>query len=104
MDGPIAAVTPSSPSVPFLDLHPPNSLPILIRATDGKSREKRKDRVKISTVVQANRLEAFFTRYAETWKAGMGGLKKRDRSGNKAKAKAKKKKQEKVGENGEDKG
>jgi len=46
--------------------------------------------VKLSTEVQADQLEGFFTRYAEVWKAGMGGLKKRDRK--KAKAKKTKKK------------
>ena len=48
--------------------------------------------MKLSTVVQADELEGFFTRYAEVWKAGMSGLKKRDRSGRKAKAKKTKKK------------
>lgn len=42
--------------------------------------------------MQADELEGFFTRYADVWKAGMGGLKKRDRSGRKGKGKAKKKK------------
>jgi len=62
----------------------------LLRATDGKSKEKRKERVKLSTIVQADELEGFFVRYADVCKAGMGGLKKRDRSGRKAKAKKKK--------------
>ena len=79
-----------SPSVPFPDLHPPHLLPVLIRATNGKSKEKRKEKIKISTVVQADELEGFFLKYAEIWKAGMSGLKKRDRSGRK-KGKAKKK-------------
>ena len=48
--------------------------------------------MKLSTVVAPDDLEVFFTRYAEVWKAGMSGLKKRDRSGRKAKAKGKKKK------------
>lgn len=88
----LATASPLPPSSPFPDLHPPHPLPVLIRATDGKSREKRKQRVKLSTVVQADELEGFFTRYADVWKAGMGGLKKRDRSGRKGKGKAKKKK------------
>ena len=41
-------------------------------------------------MVQADELEEFFVKYAEIWKAGMSGLKKRDRSGRK-KGKAKKK-------------
>ena len=45
--------------------------------------EKRKERVKFSTVVQAEELEGFFARYADVCKGGMGGLKKRDRSGRK---------------------
>ena len=48
--------------------------------------------MKLSTIVQHDELESFFTRYAEVWKAGMSGLKKRDRSGRKAKAKKTKKK------------
>lgn len=48
--------------------------------------------MKLSTVVQSDDLERFFVRYAECWKAGMSGLKKRDRSGRKAKAKGKKRK------------
>lgn len=55
-----------------------------MRATDGKSqskdRKKNKDKIKLSTIVQPDDLEAFFTRYAEVCKAGMQSLKKRDRS------------------------
>lgn len=46
--------------------------------------------MKLSTVVQADELEGFFVKYADVCKVGMGGLKKRDRSGRKAKAKKKK--------------
>ncbi len=63
---------------------------MLIRATNGKWKDEKKDKIKISTVVQADELEVFFVKYAEVWKAGMTGLKKRDRSGRK-KGKAKKK-------------
>ncbi|MCJ1274018.1 hypothetical protein MMC21_001812 [Puttea exsequens] len=88
---PASAADTALPShSPFTDLHPPHPLPILIRATNGKSREHRKDRIKFSTVVQAVELEGFFSRYADVCKAGMAGLKKRDRSGRKAKAKKKK--------------
>jgi signal recognition particle subunit SRP14 len=62
----------------------------LIRATDGKSKDERKDRIQLSTVVQADELEGFFVKYADVCKVGMGGLKKRDRSRRKAKAKKKK--------------
>ena len=53
--------------------------------------------------MKADELEVFFTRYLEVCKAGMGGLKKRDRSGNKAKAKAKKKNKGTIGEVKEEK-
>ncbi|KAI9369223.1 signal recognition particle, SRP9/SRP14 subunit [Aspergillus egyptiacus] len=80
----------------------PTSQPaILIRATDGntsapnpKTHPELKDKkrvkeskVKISTVVQPQELEPFYARYADICKAGMTGLKKRDRKQKKAKAK-----------------
>jgi len=74
---------------PLADLNPPHPLPVLIRATDGKSKEHRKEKIKLSTVVDPDALEGFYARYAEVCKAGMQALKKRDRSGRK-KAKAKK--------------
>ena len=76
------------------DLNPPNPLPIIVRATDGKSqskdRVKNKNKVKLSTIVQPDDLESFFTRYAEVCKAGMQSLKKRDRSKRKKDKKGKK--------------
>ncbi|KAI9822134.1 MAG: hypothetical protein M1832_003137 [Thelocarpon impressellum] len=86
--------SPTSPSSPLADLQSPaTSDPpaILIRATNGKSKARRADKIKLSTVVAASALDGFFARYAEVCKAGMGALKKRDRSGRK-KAKAKKRK------------
>ncbi|MCJ1381906.1 hypothetical protein MMC17_005018 [Xylographa soralifera] len=83
----------------FADLHPPTSLPVLMRATNGKPNDENDEKIKVSTIVQPDALEAFFIRYAEVWKSGMHGLRKRDRSGRK-KAKAKKKK---VGGDGEKK-
>ena len=74
------------------DLNLAESVPILIRATNGKLKEERKDKIKLSTIVKPKDLERFYTRYAEVCKSGMPGLKKRDRSGAKAKAKAKAKK------------
>ncbi|KAH9825674.1 Signal recognition particle 14kD protein [Teratosphaeria destructans] len=69
---------------PLWDLNPPNPLPIIVRATDGKSqskdRKKTKEKVKLSTIVQPEDIESFYTRYAEVCKAGMQSLKKRDRS------------------------
>ena len=89
---------PSSPPLgtkvldnPFMDLRPASPLPIIVRATNGKSKDKVKEKIKLSTVVKPQALEAFYLRYAEVCKSGMQGLRKRDRSGRK-KAKAKKRK------------
>lgn len=76
---------------PFPDLGLENPVPVLIRATNGKSKDGRKDKVKLSTIVEADGLDAFYLRYAEVCKAGMGALKPRDRSKKKAKARSKKK-------------
>ena len=81
----------ATPKDSLADLHPTAPLPVLMRATNGKSGDNRKDRIKISTIVQPEALERFYARYAEVCKSGMQGLKKRDRSGRK-KAKAKKRK------------
>lgn len=67
-------------------------LPLIVRATNSKSKINRDKKVKLSTIVEADALEGFFVRYAEVCKAGMSGLKKRDRSKAKEKLKAKKKK------------
>lgn len=65
-----------------------------MRATDGRTdnpNTKSKDgkqkatKVKLSTVVEQGDLEGFYARYAEVCKAGMTGLKKRDRKKGKAK-------------------
>ena len=81
-----------TPSQPFPDLNPSKPLPIIIRATNGKSRGKT-EKIKLSTLVEVDALEGFFVKYAEICKSGMSGLKKRDRSKQKEKLKAKKKKQ-----------
>lgn len=89
---------------PLWDTHPENPLPVIVRATNNKSKKKagtdRKDvdKIKISTVVQPDQLDAFYARYAEVCKAGMSGLKKRD------KKKKKKDKKKKKGTDGEAKG
>jgi signal recognition particle subunit SRP14 len=75
----------------FDDLRPSSPLPVLIRATNGKSKEKKNEKIKLSTIVQPDALEAFYLRYADICKSGMQGLKKRDRSGRK-KTKSKKRK------------
>ena len=94
---------PSTLSSPKSALFPDQSLasplPIIIHATNGNPKVQRNgkwvaakttQRTKLSTVVQPNDLEAFFVRYAEVCKAGMGALKKRDRSKKKRKEKKKK--------------
>lgn len=83
----------AAPSVgaPFPDLDPPESLPLIIRATNGKSKTHRQEgeKIKLSTIVQPDELEKFFVRYAEVMKSGMSSLKKRDRSGRKKKEREK---------------
>ncbi|EHK23242.1 uncharacterized protein TRIVIDRAFT_74235 [Trichoderma virens Gv29-8] len=74
----------------FPDLVPNKPLPIIVRATNGKSKRDRSDKDKLSTVVQPHELEAFYVRYADICKAGMTTLKPRDKSKKKAKAKKKK--------------
>ncbi|KAJ9314786.1 hypothetical protein DTO271D3_5032 [Paecilomyces variotii] len=81
------------------DSSAPSQSSILIRATDGntnaanpksktKSRGDAHPKVKLATVVAPEDIEAFYVRYAEVCKAGMVGMKKRDRSGKKKKGKA----------------
>jgi len=70
------------------DLTPPSHpLPILIRASNGKSNDPRHDgkHIKFATVVESDELEAFFARYAECCKAGFTALRKKVRKGKKAK-------------------
>jgi signal recognition particle subunit SRP14 len=74
------------------DLHPPSPLPIIVRATNGSSKDHKANRIRISTIVEADSLESFFVKYTDVCKTGMSGLKKRDRSKGKKKLKAKKKK------------
>lgn len=100
----LASKPPSSAKVaddPLWDTHPEQPLPVLIRASNNKSDKKpgtdRKDidKIKLSTVVNPDDLDAFYARYAESCKVGMSGLKKRDKK--KAKQ-VKKKKKVTVGE------
>jgi signal recognition particle subunit SRP14 len=65
-------------------------LPLIIRATNGKSKRSSQSKVKLSTVVEPHELESFYLRYADICKAGMAAMKPRDRSKKKAKAKKKK--------------
>ncbi|KAM0551953.1 hypothetical protein ACHAPJ_008061 [Fusarium lateritium] len=75
---------------PSPDIRPGKSLPLIIRATDGKGKKERASKTKLSTVVNPEDLEAFYVRYADVCKTGMTALKPRDRSKKKAKAKKKK--------------
>jgi signal recognition particle subunit SRP14 len=75
---------------PFPDLHPEAPLPIIVRASNAKSKDKRKARLSIATVVDPEALDVFYSRYAEVCKTGMAALKPRDRTKRKAKAKKKK--------------
>jgi len=54
---------------------------VLIRATNGKSKQHRKqgEKKKLSTVVEVTDLAGFYARYAEVCKKGMEGLRKRDK-------------------------
>lgn len=75
---------------PSPDLNPGKPLPLIIRASNGKGKRDRSAKVKLSTVVNPDDLEAFYVRYADVCKTGMTALKPRDRSKKKAKAKKKK--------------
>ncbi|KAL8797513.1 MAG: hypothetical protein Q9195_000329 [Heterodermia aff. obscurata] len=88
---PSPPTTAPSVDAPFTDLDPSESLPLIIRATNGKSKSHRQigEKIKLSTVVQPDELEKFFARYAEVMKSGMSNLKKRDRSGRKKKEREK---------------
>jgi len=89
--------SPSTPENPLSDLDSSKPSAILVRATNGKSKEHRKagEKVKLSTIVQPDGLEDFFVRYADACKVGMQSLKKRDRSKRK-KGKDKKKSEKKA--------
>lgn len=81
--------TPVSADEDFVDRHPSKPMPVIVRATNGKSKRSKSSKIKLSTVVQPHDLESFYVRYAEVCKAGMAALKPRDRSKKKAKAKKK---------------
>ncbi|KAK7533137.1 signal recognition particle, SRP9/SRP14 subunit [Phyllosticta citribraziliensis] len=76
---------------PLWDTHPPEPLPVIVRATNGKSKPHRAEKVKLSTLVQPDALDAFYARYADVCKAGMTALKPRDRSKRKTQQKKRKK-------------
>jgi len=77
---------------PFPDLNPKSPLPVLVRATNAKSKKRRGSKVKLATEVDPGELDAFYARYADVCKLGMvPSLKPRDRSKKKAKARKNKK-------------
>ncbi|KAL2130183.1 hypothetical protein VTI74DRAFT_6795 [Chaetomium olivicolor] len=80
----------ASTSLDLSNIPPSKPLPLIIRATNGKSKARRAAKVKLSTVVQPEALDEFYARYAEVCRAGMGALKPRDRTKRKAKAKKRK--------------
>jgi signal recognition particle subunit SRP14 len=82
----------------FADLRHNTPQSILVRATNGASRDQTKNKVKLSTVIEPDQLEKFYVRYGEVCKLGMQGLKKRDRTGRKKATKAKKRKTEQDGD------
>ncbi|KAF2101947.1 signal recognition particle, SRP9/SRP14 subunit [Rhizodiscina lignyota] len=91
-DTPSLASTPTTtPDDPLRDLHPESPLPVIIRASNGKWKDEKASKIKLSTIVQPDALEGFYIRYADVCKGGMQALKKRDRSKRK-RDKAKKKK------------
>lgn len=93
--------TPESPDITsaleLQEVQLSKPAPIIIRANNGKSKQKRDKKIKLSTIVQAEELEYFFIKYAEVCKLGMSGLKKRDRSRRKKETKAKKRKGANIG-------
>ncbi|KAI6377140.1 hypothetical protein MCOR25_002637 [Pyricularia grisea] len=82
-------IAPQS-SDPDADLHPEKPLPIVVRASNGKGRGAKKEKLSLATTVDPEGLDAFYARYAEVCKAGMVALKPRDKSKKKAKAKKRK--------------
>ncbi|KAK3496557.1 signal recognition particle, SRP9/SRP14 subunit [Neurospora crassa] len=80
----------STDTDPLTDLNPATPLPILIRATNAKGKDKRTEKVKLSTIVEPADLETFYGRYADVCKKGMGALKPRDRTKRKKQSRKKK--------------
>ncbi|KAK6455024.1 signal recognition particle, SRP9/SRP14 subunit [Scheffersomyces xylosifermentans] len=59
--------------------------PILIRVSlNGKDRKDKKDKVKLSTVVETDRLDQFWTEYVHVIKTGFTGLKKKTKKSKKS--------------------
>lgn len=75
---------------PVLHEHNPDfkTYSILIRVTDGN--KEKSARVKLSTVVEPENLDAFWNEYTNVLKAGFVGLKKKSKSKKKTKKASKK--------------
>ncbi|KAK9385623.1 signal recognition particle 14kD protein-domain-containing protein [Lipomyces mesembrius] len=59
--------------------------PLIFRASNGASDKSKK--IKHSTVVEADKLEAFWKKYSDVVKGGVTGLKKKDKKKTKGKKK-----------------
>ncbi|KAK9374886.1 signal recognition particle 14kD protein-domain-containing protein [Lipomyces chichibuensis] len=59
--------------------------PLIFRASNGASDKSKK--IKYSTVVEADKLEAFWKKYSDVVKGGVTGLKKKDKKKTKGKKK-----------------
>ncbi|KAJ8101336.1 signal recognition particle, SRP9/SRP14 subunit [Lipomyces tetrasporus] len=59
--------------------------PLLFRASNGASDKSKK--IKYTTVVESDKLEAFWNKYADVVKGGVAGLKKKDKKKTKGKKK-----------------
>lgn len=70
---------------PILHEHTPDSkkYPVLIRVTDGNKNKSAK--IKISTIVSPEHLDAFWNEYTNILKTGFVGLKKKSKSKKKTK-------------------
>ncbi|PHH61627.1 hypothetical protein CDD82_2122 [Ophiocordyceps australis] len=80
---------PSTTQTPFPDLHLAQPMPVIVRATNGKSGKNKHKKIKLSTIVQPDDMHDFYSRYADSCKVGMTALKPRDRGKKKAKARKK---------------
>lgn len=57
-----------------------STYPILIRVSlNGKDIKDKKDKIKLSTVVETERLDQFWTEYVQVIKTGFVGLKKKEK-------------------------
>ncbi|ODQ80686.1 hypothetical protein BABINDRAFT_166286 [Babjeviella inositovora NRRL Y-12698] len=52
---------------------------VLLRATDGGSKKSKNRKLKFSTVIESDKLDSFWSEYANVLKNGMTGLKKKEK-------------------------